>query len=174
MPLNKNIIDKYVSNKSVFVETGSWLGHGIEIALNCGFEEIISIELAEKYFNICNEKFKNNKNVKIILGDSCEVLFNLIEEIDKPITFWLDGHYSGADTGFGKFEYPLIQELEQIKKHKDNTHIILIDDMRLFRNKKETLFDVNNIIEKIITINENYKIFYGNGHTKNDILIAKI
>lgn len=98
MPSNLEIFKKS-NKKSFFVETGCYIGDGIADALSAGYENIISIEISEHYQKICLERFKNNQNVNIIIGDSCEVLYNTIKNIDKPITFWLDGHFSRANTG---------------------------------------------------------------------------
>ena len=54
MPSKKEIFQKYINN--YFIETGSYLGDGIQQAIDAGFKNIISIELSDKYFNIC----KNN------------------------------------------------------------------------------------------------------------------
>jgi len=159
--------------KKFFVETGCYLGDGISSALTAGYDNIISIEIAEEFKKNCEEKFKQNKNVNVVLGDSCEILFDVIKNINEPITFWLDGHFSGGNTGFGKYEFPLIQELKQIEMHPIKTHTIMIDDMRLFGDKKYG-FDKNMIIETILQINKDYKISYKDGCEKNDILIASV
>lgn len=171
--LSDNIFKKY-KNK-YFIETGSYLGNGIQNAIDAGFEFIYSIELSDKYFNICKDKFKNNNNVNIIKGDSCELLFDLIKNIDEPITFWLDGHYSCGDTALGKYWAPLIQELEQIKNHHIKTHTIIIDDMRCWVEPNDVHgFYTPDIINKLKEININYVFSYENGSVSDDILVSKI
>ena len=153
---------KYLS--PVFFETGSYVGDGIEAAIEAGFEEIYSIELSLKYHNICKERFKDNPNVHLIFGDSAKNLWEAIKDINKPITFWLDGHYSSGDTAHGKYAVPLIQELEQIKKHPINYHKILIDDIRLLRSKRsefstfpKSLIQIEDMLREI---NSHYMINY--------------
>lgn len=171
--LRTNIFLKYQNN--YFIESGSYLGNGIENAVNAGFKHIYSIELSDKYYNICKKKFESNSNVTIIKGDSCEVLFDLIKDINEPITFWLDGHYSCDDTALGKYWTPLIQELEQIKNHSIKNHIIIIDDMRCWLEPNPVHgFYTPDIINKLKEINENYEFIYEDGHKVNDILVAKI
>jgi hypothetical protein len=51
----------------------------------------------------------------------------------EAFTYWLDGHYSGGDTGKGVKESPLLQELEVILKRNLRGEMIYIDDMRLYR-----------------------------------------
>jgi hypothetical protein len=49
------------------------------------------------------------------LGDSGIILPNLIQNIKKGITFWLDGHYSSLDTACAKdYCSPIVFELMSI------------------------------------------------------------
>ena len=82
---DKNIFYSYTRNK-VFIETGSFEGAGIQRALDVGFETIISIEYAKRYYDLCVEKFKNNKNVKIYLGDSVSTLPKILADIKEGVT----------------------------------------------------------------------------------------
>ena len=168
-----DLFKKYLN--PFFIETGSYIGDGIQEALDANFSEIYSIELSDKYFNISYERFKNNEKVHIIKGDSSILLYDLIKDINQNITFWLDAHCSEGDTAKGIYYTPLIQELEQIKKHQINTHTIIIDDMRLWDEKDDKIgFGKDKIIEKILEINPNYELIYENGYIDNDILVAKI
>ena len=51
MPSEVNIFGKYPN--PYFVETGSYDGSGIQRALDSGFQQVLSVELSEKYFNAC-------------------------------------------------------------------------------------------------------------------------
>ena len=151
----------------IFVETGSCVGVGIQQALNSGFEEIYSIELSDKLFNVCSEYFKNFSNIHLIHGDSRYVLEELISKINKPITFWLDAHCSGGFT-VGEALPPLFEELEIIKNHPIKTHTILIDDLQHWN------WNVA-LSEKILTINQAYTIKLEDGElSENDIMVAKV
>lgn len=170
----KNNIFKDYPNP-VFIETGSYIGDGIQFAVDAGFKQIYSIELSEKYFEISSKRFSNNPNVKVIKGESQEILWDLIKDIKSPITFWLDGHYSSGDTAKGKFVAPLLQELECIKSHDIKTHTILIDDLRCWNVYNPSHgFTTEDLIVKIMEINSKYKIEYIDGYAKNDILSAKV
>ena len=172
MPVINNFFRKYLN--PVFIETGSFLGDGIENAIHAGFLEIYSIELSDKYFNECREKFKHVPKVTILKGDSGKILEELIMKINKPITFWLDGHYSGAETALGELSSPLMLELEMIKKHPIKTHTILIDDLRSWKKSEEYDFDVNDIINKLYEINPQYKLLYEDGYIPKDVMVAII
>lgn len=84
--------------KRIFVESGSYRGDGIQNALDAGFEEIYSIELAPHLHEVCAKRFADNPHVHLYLGDSSVVLKTILDEIYEPVTFWLDGHYSWGDT----------------------------------------------------------------------------
>ncbi len=164
MPLKKEVIAKYIS--PVFFETGSFLGDGIQKALKVGFPEIISIEVAKDKYKKCLERFKSNNNVKLYLGDVELMLWDLIKDINKQMTFWLDAHFSGRGTGKGLRNDPIIQELEIIKEHPIKNHIIMVDDLRNL--------NVNKVKEKLLEINPEYEFILENGHIKNDVLVAKV
>jgi hypothetical protein len=162
----------------VFIETGSYCGEGIQAAINAGFKSIISIELSEYYYNICKDIFKGYKQVHLVFGDSTEELPKILKKIDSRCTFWLDGHWCGDKSACGANPVPLMDELLAIKDHHIKDHTILIDDMRLLRDKdaewkdlKYTTADIENLIR---SINSKYIIYYDKGVTIDDILIAHI
>ena len=167
---------KYLS--PVFVETGSYVGDGIAEALKADFRDIYSIELSPKYYDICKDRFKSYSNINLVLGDSSVVLYDTIKNIQEKITFWLDGHYSSGDTACGQYAVPLIQELEQIKRHPIKHHTILIDDVRLIRSKRNEFntfpISLPEVEDLVKSINHQYNISYEYGVEDNDILIATI
>ena len=112
-----------------YIETGTYLGDGIKCVLN-NYGNIHSIELAEKWYDYNKEQFKNNTNVKMYLGDSKKILPELLNNINEPVTIYLDAHFSGGTTAFGEEEVPLLFELECLKNRKYDD-IIIIDDCRL-------------------------------------------
>lgn len=173
MPSNTQIFSKY-KNK-IFIETGSYIGDGIQQALDAGFEKVISIELSDKYFEISKNRFLNNKSVLVIKGDSYKILPEILETLDESVTFWLDGHHSCGDTALGDYWTPLIQELESIKNHPIKTHTIMIDDMRCWKEPNDTHgFYEPDIFNKLKEINQDYKLSYEDSIIKNDILVAYI
>jgi len=174
MPSSTQLFSKYSKN-TVFVETGSYAGDGIQNAINSGYKQIYSIELSQIHYDMCKNRFKDRSDVFLIFGDSCEVLEPTISSIDQTITFWLDGHYSCGKTAKGKYWSPLMQELQAIKKHKLNNHTIMIDDMRCWNeNNPEFKFGKVQIEQKLLEINSNYKFEYFFGVEENDILVASL
>ena len=132
----KNLKFKKITNK--FIETGSYLGDGIQLAIESGFDEIFSIEVSDKHVKLCQNRFQNYDNVKILKGDSMYELPKLLEEYkNEKFTYWLDGHYSHGDTG----------------------EIIYVDDMRILRNLNSEV-NLENIISVIKKYKNNFKISY--------------
>jgi hypothetical protein len=105
------------------------LGDGIKSVLQ-NYTNIHSIELSQKWYDYNVEQFKTNYNVNMYLGDSKKILPDLLNNINEPITIYLDAHYSGTPTAFGDEETPLLFELE-ILKNRLYDDIIIIDDCRL-------------------------------------------
>ena len=163
----------------IFIESGSYVGWGIEAALAAGFKKIISIEVNDYFYQICKGKFAANENVDLLFGDSILVLPEVLQGVNERCTFWLDGHYmSDPHTEGGIMPVPLMVELKIIKQHPIKTHTILIDDIRLLRNHEAEWADlpygVKDVEEFILSINPDYKITYTFGEVENDILIAQI
>ena len=171
MPASKELFEKYPN--PVFIETGSYRGDGIQLALDAGFKAIYSIELGMILYLNCIERFKGMDNVNITLGDSANMLPLVLKEINNPVTFWLDGHYSGEDTVMGNQNTPLIQELEAIKNHSIKTHTIIIDDLRTWY-KDTHGFDTLDLMKKILEINPDYNFKLEDGFIPYDILVAYV
>lgn len=131
-----------------FVETGTCMGDTIN-NVKSSFETVCSIEISHIYYKLAQERFKNDSNVVILNGDSSLVLENVCKIITKPTFFWLDGHWSGGNTGRGAKDCPLLEELIQINKHCKTKCIVAIDDVRLFgKNMNEDWSDITK--EKLI------------------------
>lgn len=175
---NINIFNNYNYN-NFFVETGCFEGRGIGWAIEANFKNIISIEINPKYFELCKDKFKDVKNLNLILGDSSTILWDVIKNINEPITFWLDAHFMYVASIIGECgNLPTLHELDIIKRHTIKTHTILIDDIRVFQKNHpdyhlygKSELDLRN---KIFEINENYKITYDDGYIQNDVMVAMI
>lgn len=159
-----------------FVETGTFRGDAVARALKEGFKEVYSIEFFDVLVKAAKRRFENFKNVTIIQGDSKNALWDVIKDLDKPITFWLDAHIYPPQEGI--VNCPLIQELEQIKKHQIKTHTILIDDLSCCDTLAFDYLSLNDLINKIKEINPNYvfELLAGgdNDEVKNNVLCARI
>lgn len=116
----------------VFIETGTYLGHMVN-AVKEAFPEIYSIELGKELFERAQKEFAEIKHIAILHGDSGKILGQILNRIQKPCLFWLDGHFSEGITARGTVDTPIKAELTHIIKHPmARRHVILIDDARLF------------------------------------------
>ncbi|HUO10668.1 MAG TPA: methyltransferase domain-containing protein [Phycisphaerae bacterium] len=173
MPTNAEFFGRFLN--PCFVETGSYLGDGIQAALDAGFVRVHSIELSPKYFELCTKRFRNDPRVTVHLGDSSQTLPRVVAGLETPATFWLDGHWSAGDTALGPKSCPLMEELEAIAAHSIKSHTLLIDDMRCWRTEDPTIgFGPREIEAKVQALNPNHRIEYADSTlAPRDILVAK-
>jgi hypothetical protein len=149
LSFNKNKQHKY------FVETGTYLGDMLE-ALQYDFEQLYSCELVPFIHDLAVKRFQNRENIHIILGDSTFALPEIMKNIKAPALFWLDGHYSGGDTGWSDVNggCPIYDEMKTIFD-SPYKHSIIIDDARCF-NGDEVGYPV--LEDFIKTVKELYPI----------------
>jgi hypothetical protein len=126
-------------------------------AQKTNFKKIISIELGTELYEKAKERFTNDKNVLIIKGDSGKVLPTVLVNINEPVIFWLDGHYSSGVTALGEKEFPIFEELNAILNSKQLNHVLLIDDARLF-NGEGDYPTIDKLTEYIRSKNEKYEV----------------
>tara|TARA_B100000965_G_C19465802_1_gene701814 strand:+ start:278 stop:901 length:624 start_codon:yes stop_codon:yes gene_type:complete len=132
--VKQRILTNYaeVFNIKTFVETGTYYGDMLE-ALKYKFNLMYSIELSVKLYSLAKKRFKNDKFIKLINGDSATKLNQVLDKLSKkPTLFWLDGHYSAGVTAKGSKETPIIEELQQIFENFNEEYVIIIDDARCF------------------------------------------
>lgn len=118
-------------NVSVFVETGTYRGKMV-FAMRPHFRRIVSIELSEELAEKARRLFSTCPEVEIVQGDSAEKLGEVLADLNEPALFWLDGHYSGGETGHGEKSTPVLEELKAIFEHDVAGHVIAIDDAQCF------------------------------------------
>lgn len=131
---------------STLVETGTYLGEMLE-AMRGHFSELYSVELDPELHRRARARFARYSHIHLLQGDSGVVLEGLLEQIDTPCLFWLDGHWSGGDSARGGRETPIRAEAEAIVRHRRTDHVILIDDARCFNGEGDypTLEEVKRI-----------------------------
>lgn len=126
----------HLHNTRILIETGTYYGHMVEAMLP-NFDHIYSIELSPELCELARKKFKHDRNVTILQGDSGNVLPRLLKSISEPCLFWLDGHYSGGVTVKGDKETPIREELNCILSHSIKEHVIMVDDISDFGKKQD-------------------------------------
>ncbi len=173
MPITNKELALYTNN-SIFIETGYGAGKGVKAALDAGFTEIYSIEYVKDRCDAGRKQYEGMTGINIIHGDSAVELPKLLESIAEPVTFWLDAHYDNAKAKECEHLCPILHELEIIAAHPIKNHTILIDDIRLFRDKQHWQIHLDEIVKLIPKINAKYSIKYVGGRFENDILVAEV
>lgn len=159
---------------ATFVETGSYLGDGIQAALDAGFRRVVSIELSDKYFGICSTRFANDPRVTLIQGDSAVALAQVLEGLQEPATFWLDGHWSAGDTARGPVTVPLLHEIRAIAAHPIKGNTLLIDDMRCWKTFNPVHgFEEKDIFVQLQALGSFTHEFVDSPHAPNDVLVVR-
>jgi hypothetical protein len=154
----RSILLKYKGqfDLDILVETGTFLGDTVEYFKKM-FKKVISIELAEDLAARAQKRFQSDENVSIIQGDSGILLKSIVDQSEKPILFWLDGHYSSEfyigdeyiKTAKASINTPIEAELKSILSSNID-HVILIDDARLFSglNDYPSVGELKRIVRK--------------------------
>jgi hypothetical protein len=166
--LTKSKLSKYAIG-TILIETGTYYGGTVNVAIDSGFTTIHTIEIDEHLVKNAISNFKMYDEVYIHHGDSPDILKKICANLSEPATFWLDGHYSGEKTGFSTVygHCPLLEEIASINTSECKDHVILIDDCRLLGIGEDWPTHAQ-VTDALFEINENYRIFYIHGYEKND------
>lgn len=121
---------------NIFIETGTFFGD-TTIASSKVFENIYTVELSTHFYKKATDRFKNLgiANISLFNNNSIDFLSCIIPQIDQPMVIFLDAHYSGGITSKGDSNTPINRELDTIKLNRKCDCVILIDDLRLFREE---------------------------------------
>jgi hypothetical protein len=102
-------------------------------------KKVISIEPQEELSLFSSTRLKRKKNVEVINATSEGCIVKVLEGVNGPACFWLDGHYSGDVTFHGTEVSPILQELDAISNYLiSNRVVVFVDDFRLFANSVTT------------------------------------
>jgi len=140
---NLSILKETTFSPDTFIESGSYLGDSIKWALQNGFDNIYSVDIDRTFTKHCNERFNKENKKKVNLYHKSSVDFFASDEIidvmkNQDCLFFLDGHihsHEGRDTYTEEGqEFPILKELNIIKKHATKTSIIIVDDIDGFES----------------------------------------
>lgn len=126
----KDIVKKIVQYKAInnFIETGTYKGDSSFWAANF-IKNVYTIEIDPEISRLTSERQDCPENIKFLIGDSREILPEVVRELKGNSFFWLDGHWcTGA--GGKDDECPVLDEIRAIGKLIDP--VIFIDDARCF------------------------------------------
>jgi hypothetical protein len=111
------------------VETGTFRGKTAR-GLATVFPSVVTIELSEEMHRTAQVALRDEPRIIALQGHSAKRLGELTEPA-TPTLFYLDGHWSGGDTGGVEDECPVLAELEAMTGGSSNDCVI-VDDARLF------------------------------------------
>lgn len=176
LPPNRNLFKEYQNRYGV--ETGTWRSDGVAAFLDAGFAHIRTIDIDPEARTFCANRFWLTKNthldIRCYTGDSAEMLWDMIKDINEPITFFLDGHFQmieGENPGDNPF--PLLKELEQIGRHPIRTHVIIIDDWHIFYPDRVG-YSKQDVKDAVLKINPAYKFTFAANPVIDGILICTV
>ena len=152
--VKEKVFEEYNLDNSIWIETGTYRGDSTAYLSKIS-DFVYSIEPSKKYFNLSSKNLKAIKNIELINDISENGIKTILDSIDtrRNVCFWLDGHFSGADTYKGQEDTPIMKELHLIANYFDKfiNFRILIDDFRLFdfsyKAKKEKYPDKSELIK---------------------------
>jgi hypothetical protein len=157
---------------NVFIETGTYHGDTIKLALKNGFQKVYSVELNQELFDAACEMFRGDERVHLVYGESPEGIESILSDLNEEATFWLDAHASGPLAGGKSGGTPILDELRMIEKHHIKSHTIMIDDRRLFGSAEWSGVKESEAMELLMKINPDYKIYYLDAEQTGDIICA--
>lgn len=137
----QQIKDKH--NLEYYVETGTGEGACLSHVLNFNFKKFYSVEIHQQVYNNVINKFKDKNNCEILLGNSYEVLPDILSKIEGNVLFFLDAHFPGADFKYATYDavkdydtrLPLEKELRTICNNRDTSKdVFIIDDLRIYED----------------------------------------
>lgn len=112
----------------VCIETGTYKGQ-TTLALAKLFKRVYTIEASEIYYKENERRFADANTITAIFGDTrTELPAILAKEVRAKIVFWLDAHYSEADSFFN--DPPILAEIRAINDSGIVDPIIIVDDAR--------------------------------------------
>lgn len=117
----------------VLYESGTYYGDMVA-ACRRTFDEIYSTELDGDLYELARERFAGVSHIHLFHGDSAVVLPRVLERIERPCLFWLDGKAMVGGVS-GPVKTPVRAELAAILAHRVEGHVVLIDDARIFTGR---------------------------------------
>lgn len=129
----------YRQFSNTFIETGTAAGDGVQRAQDAGFENIVSIEAAQLWYDQSRQRFKEAQGIDIVLGKSTVMLQGAIAYWGRRLVIFLDAHPAGPlsaghqewldnPNGEAAQDNIIQAELRIILAHRPD-HVIIIDDV---------------------------------------------
>lgn len=129
---------------NTFVETGCWKGDGVLTTLFLDFEQIYTCDIQKTCADaVCTRFINFSERITVSHEESVPFLEKTFNKLKSKSCFvWLDAHFpelhGGEPTSSG---FPLLEELDIIRKFIDVRSVILIDDIRVLADSPRMDFD---------------------------------
>ena len=132
-------IGRCLKFSNILVETGTSAGDGVVRALGAGYVEVRSVELSERWYRYCVDKFAGDDRVRLYCGRSENMIAKMLEGLDRCVVV-LDAHPAGPHTAghddlmangsLSEFNQDVIlaKECREIVRVSGGRHFIIIDD----------------------------------------------
>jgi len=174
--LKKHFLKSF--GKNIFIEAGTHKGDSVMVAIDSGFKKVYSCEPAINRYDFCRERFKDEINSGLVVLEpksSLDFFKQILPDLNEGAVFWLDSHKDDNSKGLESLPpCPIISEIKLISEYGSKGHVLLIDDIRIFGKlgwgKNIT---VNDIKQELKNIDENCKVYFVDGYTKNDVLVCE-
>jgi hypothetical protein len=171
MSITELLLKRFLND--AFVETGTYRGDAVHLALKVGFKEAYSIEVDDGLYEFCRFRFEHDSRVHLFHGDSAEVLPMVISQLRERATIRLDAHvfHPTHSVPNGATRWPLMRELDVLAKTLGRRdHTILIDDRKVFQSH----FGVadEDVREALRRINPSYEVTYEDSDVHKENIVA--
>jgi hypothetical protein len=113
-----------------FIETGTYYGKAATWATSF-FPHVITVEYSREIYEANLATYAGVENIDFRFGDSRAALLEIVPQLTGSAMFWLDSHWSGAETYGENDQCPLLDELRIIGE-SPHPQFIFVDDARLF------------------------------------------
>lgn len=95
------------------------------------FDKIVSVEIDEVLHEIATRRCAKRENVELLLGAGSELLPGIVPRIQGPVIF-LDGYFSGDETGLGSKPEFVLKELGGVLPYLKQVKAVVVDYFRSF------------------------------------------
>lgn len=180
----RNYFKEFKGDHRIFIETGSFHGDGIDLAMQAGYDRILSMDIDGANVAHCQERFElipaddrpaQNGHISVTCADSATGLLKMMKYVNEPAMIWLDAHSQlFDDEPVTENPFPLLKELQQLGKHPIKTHTVLIDDILILTHPDLTGWNKQTIENALLMINPAYKFMYLSNPVVNNILMAHV
>ena len=132
-PAKRAVLKRYSLPDATWVETGTYRGDTTAFLANLS-ASAISLEPDDALFEKVRIRFAKEARIKILHGTSEALFAQVVENLQGPACFWLDGHYSGPGTHQSLTKTPISHELAVIAANLEELLpvVVLVDDFREF------------------------------------------